>query len=485
MRLVERVQHSTEPFVALPVRRVYIPKRGSSTKRRPLGIPVIADRAHQARVVNALEPEWEARFEPRSYGFRPGRGCHDAIGAVYRTVRGASPLRRWILDADLAGAFDRIAHQHILNQIGSFPAREMIGQWLKAGVVEQGRLHRTEEGTPQGGVVSPVLLNVALHGMEQAAGVRYYQTGRAAGWTVVSSPVLIRYADDLVALCHSKHEAEQVKARLATWLAPRGLCLNEDKTRVVCLDDGFDFLGFNVRRQSGKLLIKPSTAAQRRIRERLRTEMRSLRGANARAVIKRLNPRLGRLLPASGLQRGVLSAGRPSVEARLQMGALLPPEQAAVLGHSQVLRQVQSVQERPVGVRRPRQRDLPPQVRLDQDRPTPNGQRRGVPGRPRPVRLLGQPTEQGTTPVDRHDQPAALRGPARPLPGLRGLAALRPRPATEPTRVGTLAARRPQDDHHDRPASGRHAGRHQTPSRTRPLPQPAAQGSGSSTSARP
>jgi RNA-directed DNA polymerase len=253
-------------------------------------VPVIADRAHQARVVNALEPEWEARFEPRSYGFRPGRGCHDAIGAVYRSVRGASPLRRWILDADLAGAFDRIAHQHILNQIGSFPAREMILQWLKAGVVEQGRLHRTEEGTPQGGVVSPVLLNVALHGMEQAAGVRYYQTGRAAGWTATDSPVLIRYADDLVALCHTRHEAEQVKARLASWLAPRGLCFNEDKTRVVCLDEGFDFLGFNVRRQSGKLLIKPSNAAQRRIRERLRTEMRSLRGANARAVIKRLNP---------------------------------------------------------------------------------------------------------------------------------------------------------------------------------------------------
>ena len=290
MRLVDRAQHSTEPFIALPVRRVYIPKRGSSTKRRPLGIPVIADRAHQARVVNALEPEWEARFEPRSYGFRPGRGCHDAIGAIYRTVRGANPSRRWILDADLAGAFDHIAHDHILTMLGTFPAKGMIEQWLKAGVIENGRLHRTEDGVPQGGVVSPVLLNVALHGMEQAAGVRYYQTGRAAGWTVASSPVLIRYADDLVCLCHSRQEAEQAKAQLASWLAPRGLCFNEDKTRVVCLDDGFDFLGFNVRRQSGKLLIKPSKAAQRRVRERLCTEMRSLRGANARAVIRRLNP---------------------------------------------------------------------------------------------------------------------------------------------------------------------------------------------------
>ena len=187
----------SEPFKALPVRRVYIPKRGSSTKRRPLGIPVILDRCHQARVVNALEPEWEARFEPRSYGFRPGRGCHDAIDAIHRTSCGKSTKRRWVLDADLASAFDQIAHDHILTMLGTFPARGMVAQWLKAGVVEHGRLHRTEEGTPQGGVVSPVLLNIALHGMEKAAGVRYHTTGRAAGWAMAGSPVLIRYADDL------------------------------------------------------------------------------------------------------------------------------------------------------------------------------------------------------------------------------------------------------------------------------------------------
>jgi RNA-directed DNA polymerase len=160
MQLVDRIQHPAEPFKAQPVRRVYIPKAGSR-KRRPLGIPVLLDRCHQARVVNALEPEWEARFEPRSYGFRPGRGCHDAIQSIYQVVKGTSPRRRWVLDADLAGAFDRIAHDHILQQLGSFPARGMIRQWLKAGVVEQGQLRRTEEGTPQGGVISPVLLNVA------------------------------------------------------------------------------------------------------------------------------------------------------------------------------------------------------------------------------------------------------------------------------------------------------------------------------------
>ena len=174
--------------------------------------------------------------------------------------------------------------------IGAFPARGMIRAWLKAGVVEQGRLHRTEDGVPQGGVVSPLLLNVALHGIETAAGVRYHQTGNNAVKAMMGSPVLIRYADDFVALCHTRQKALEVKARLASWLAPRGLAFNEDKTRVVSLGDGFDFLGFNVRRYPGKLLIKPSTAAIRRIRARLRSGLRSLRGHSAKAVIRRLNP---------------------------------------------------------------------------------------------------------------------------------------------------------------------------------------------------
>src|SRR5664279_994648 len=285
LALADRIQHGTDTFTVMPVRRVYIPKPGSS-KRRPLGIPVILDRAHQARVVNALEPEWEARFEPKSYGFRPGRGCHDAIQVIFQVVKGKSPKRLWVLDADLAGAFDRIAHRHILDQLGTFPARGMIWQWLKAGVVENGRLQRTEEGTPQGGVVSPVLLNIALDGMEKAAGVRYLSSGSIR----VDSPAVIRYADDLVAICHSRQDALVIKARLAAWLAPRGLAFNEDKTRVVCLSEGFDFLGFNVRRYRDKPLIRPSTAAVRRVRERLRAELRSLRGFNAGAVIRRLNP---------------------------------------------------------------------------------------------------------------------------------------------------------------------------------------------------
>jgi RNA-directed DNA polymerase len=283
-----RVHASSSSWDPLPVRRVYVPK--ANGKRRPLGIPALADRCHQARVRNALEPEWEARFEPRSYGFRPGRGCAGAIASLFTTLKGKSK-RTWIVDAGLSAAFDKIDHQRLLTALGSFPARDMIAGWLKAGVVEDGILAPTREGTPQGGVISPLILNVALHGLEEAAGVRYQVTGKDAGDTRPGSPVVVRYADDLVACCHSREQAEQVKAQLAEWLTPRGLAFNEDKTKIVHLTEGFDFLGFNVRRyRNGKLLIMPSSAAVGRLRDRLAGEMRALRGSNAAAVIAALNP---------------------------------------------------------------------------------------------------------------------------------------------------------------------------------------------------
>lgn len=148
-----------------------------------------------------------------------------------------------MLDADLAAAFDRLDHEHISDSLGMFPGRGMVRQWLKAGVVEQGRFTPTEHGAPQGGVISPLLMNVALHGMEAAAGVRYHVTGTRAGKTVEGCPAVIRYADDLLALCHSHEQAEQVKARLGAWLTPRSLVFNEDKTRITHLSEGVDFLG--------------------------------------------------------------------------------------------------------------------------------------------------------------------------------------------------------------------------------------------------
>ena len=287
--LVDWMLHRAAPWSPRPVKRVYVPK--SNGRRRPLGIPVIADRCLQALVVNALEPEWEARFEPRSYGFRPGRGCHDAIVAIHTTASRPDAKRLWVLDADLAAAFDHLNHDHILNALGNFPARGLVGQWLRAGVIEDGQFTTTDEGAPQGGVISPLLLNVALHGMEDAAGVRYYDTGTRAGKTMAHCPVVVRYADDLIALCHTREQAEQVKARLAEWLAPRGLVFNQTKTQITHLDRGVDFVGFTIRRYpNGKLLTKPSNDAMRRIRTRLSTEMRALRGSNADAVIAKINP---------------------------------------------------------------------------------------------------------------------------------------------------------------------------------------------------
>jgi RNA-directed DNA polymerase len=162
----------------------------------------------------------------------------------------------------------------------------MIRGWLKAGVMEEGRFAPTGEGTPQGGVISPLLLNIALHGMSAAAGC-LEESGQYAR---SGAPVLIRYADDFIVFCHSEKAAHQARQDLARWLAPKGLAFNEEKTRVVRLDEGFDFLGFNIRRYSGKLLIKPSRDAIKKIRIRLRDEVRALRGSNAKAVVKKLNP---------------------------------------------------------------------------------------------------------------------------------------------------------------------------------------------------
>jgi RNA-directed DNA polymerase len=289
-RLVDLMM-AFQPWRVRPALRVYIPK--ANGKQRPLGIPTVMDRCLQARVKNALEPRWEVVFEASSYGFRPGRSCHDAMTHITALTK-VDSRKKWVVDADIKGAFDNIAHAYVLETVGEVPGRALIKQWLKSGYVEHGTFHPTEAGTPQGGVISPLLANIALHGMEQALEIKYNQKGKNPG-----KRALVRYADDFVVLCASKADAKQVIENLNEWLARRGLMLSEEKTRVVHLTQGFDFLGFNVReysnvnRKEGAVrLITPSKEAVKRHRDMMRGEWVRLKGQSVATVIKKLKPKI-------------------------------------------------------------------------------------------------------------------------------------------------------------------------------------------------
>jgi RNA-directed DNA polymerase len=293
--------------VASPILRVWIPKP-SKNEKRPLGVPTIKDRAKQVLLLFALEPEWEAKFEPGSYGFRPGRSCHDAVRAIYNTTHsnGSNYTHKYVLDADLKGCFDNISHSYLLDKLDTLPEfRVQIKAWLEAGIIE-GYLNPADYatapfnvlGTPQGGA-SPFLANVALHGMEEVlkdwivTKPNYYQRrGLAAKQR---SLTVVRYADDFVVIHAKKEVVNEAKDILSKWLSMTSrLTFNEEKTNIYNTNQGFDFLGhrfINVNR-NGKQRIKiyPTKKACSHIQNKIRDVIQHNKTASSYDLIKKLRP---------------------------------------------------------------------------------------------------------------------------------------------------------------------------------------------------
>lgn len=298
-RLAYALRLATLPERADPVRRVYIPKPNNPGEQRPLGIPTMYDRATQALVKMALEPQWEARFEANSYGFRPGRSAQDAIEAIYKAIE-RKP--KYVLDADIEKCFDRINHNRLLDKLGAIqPITHQVRNWLKAGILDGGEKIFPESGTPQGGVISPLLANVALHGLEEQL---------VKGYPERNKPSIVRYADDFVILHVDLAELQKMREQTEIWLAEMGLRLKASKTHIchtLQASDGqvgFDFLGFTIRqypvgkyrtctfrgRPGYKTLIKPSQKAQKRHVKATREIVSKHSGQAQAALIAHLNP---------------------------------------------------------------------------------------------------------------------------------------------------------------------------------------------------
>ncbi len=295
---------------AMPIRRIMIPKPGKSEKR-PLGIPTIQDRAKQMLLKLALEPEWEAKFEPSSYGFRPGRSCHDAIEHIFTAVRSngknrISGLEKWVLDADLRGCYDNINHKYLLKKLNTMPHfQKQIKVWLKAGILEgylttnnYDEIITNEKGTPQGGIISPLLANIALNGLE--AYLKEWiaeQPDKKLKNRKQKRDALtfVRYADDFVVIHKDKNRLEQIQTEIQNWLNKTSkLTLSDEKTKLLPINRGFSFLGFRIiavrKNNKPKAKIYPSKKSQVRLIEKLKINFNRLKTAPQHQLIKKLRP---------------------------------------------------------------------------------------------------------------------------------------------------------------------------------------------------